>query len=462
MELPSEAQAEQSGEKIYTVTELNQSLRSCILHNFQRQIWICGEVEDFRTPKANGSLYFLLKDGTSSLRMVWWNGASRLPRDFQNGVAVEIYGKVDVYPGRGECQISVTSLRMKGDGAEMLKLKELKRKLAAEGLFENERKLRIPPFPKVIGLISAEGAAAVGDFMRGLGNRQSGLTILFFDATMQGKGAPESIVRRLEYINLYNLCQVIVIARGGGSKEDLMAFNDEFLARAVAASQIPVISAVGHQQDFTICDEVADLRAMTPTDAAKCVVQESARLRERIEYCSARLLQTESYRISKSRQRLTAAAGNRFLSSPMDTLVMWRKARLQQLTQYITAAPQRLGSRLALGVQTATGKLAGIIPSIMPSRKAMADELSNKLAHSTATLLRTYRERLTRANDKLKLLGPQSVLDRGYAIVFSENGSLLNSASKTEPGDFIRIRLADGELTAGVKTIQKRQKTQSE
>ena len=443
------------GEKIYTVTELNLNLQKCVQAAFPQFVWITGEVVDFRGQVKDKAVYFMLKDGTSALRMVWWPWKihGQLPPDFQNGAAVEIYGKVDVYAGRGECQIAVEKMQMRGEGSEMLKLKALMERLSKEGLFLDSRKRALPPFPKKIGLITAENAAAMGDFMRGLGNRQGDLTILFFPATMQGKKAPESIASWLWYINKYQLCEVIVLTRGGGSKEDLTAFNDESLVRAIAASQIPVISAVGHQQDYTLCDEVADKRAMTPTDAAKCVVQEASRVRDNISFFTKRILGMAENMLTYYRRRLDIASGNRYLASPNDTLLQWRKARVQQLSQLVHAHPQRISSNLALRVKSATGSLAGYIPTILPERKASLEQLSLRLARHCGASIRTYRERLNSANDKLRLLGPQAVLERGYAIVFNASGKVLTSTQGANQGDSIKIRLADGDLAAKVEDV---------
>ena len=441
-------------EKIYTITELNQQIRSCVQAGFPRSIWVTGEVEDYHPEKQQGKgIYFLLKDGVSSLRMVWWSWNIRepLPPDFQNGVAVEVYGKIDVYAGRGECQISVERLRMKGDGEEMLKLKALRERLAQEGLFLPSRKKQLPPFPKTIGLITAEGAAALKDFMRGLGNRQGSLTVLLFPAKMQGNESATTIIERLNYINFYNLCEVIVITRGGGSKEDLASFNDENLVRAIAASSIPVISAVGHEQDYTLCDEVADVRAMTPTDAAKCVVQEASRVRDNIAFAKSKILNMASNMLNFYRHRLGLAASNRYLAAPADMLIQARRTCVEQLCQMVQSYPQRLSADLALRVRTATGRLSAQIPGILPERKAAVEQLSMRLSRNSENMLRSLKERLGRANDKLRLLGPQAVLERGYAIVFKQDKSLLTTVNEANAGENISIRLADGELAATIK-----------
>ena len=443
-------------EKVYTISELNQSIRDCVQCSFPQRIWVTGEVVDYQPAKQGKGIYFLLKDGVSSLRMVWWNWNIRepLPPDFQNGVAVEVYGKVDVYATRGECQVSVERLRMKGEGEEMLKLKALIERLGQEGLFLPSRKKRLPSFPKTIGLITAEGAAALKDFMHGLGNRQSSLTVLLFPALMQGNASAESIIQQLNYINVYNLCEVIVITRGGGSKEDLSAFNDENLVRAIAASHIPVISAVGHERDYTLCDEVADCRAMTPTDAAKCVVQEASRLRDSIAFYKSRMLATMENMLSHYRHRFAAIASNRFIASPGDTLIQGRRAYVQNLFQMVQSYPQRLSSDLALHVRTATGKIFAHIPTILPQRKASLDQLSASLLRSSEDRLRSLRERLARANDKLKLLGPQAVLERGYAIVFNQDGTVISTTRNLHDGEEIKIRLASGAMSATVRQLE--------
>lgn len=444
----------EQAEKIYTITELNQQIQACVRSGFPRNVWVTGEVVDFTPERQQGKgIYFALKDGTSLLHMVWWvwNRHEALPPDFQNGVAVEVYGQVNVYPNRGECQIVVEKMRMKGDGEDMLRLKALRERLAQEGLFLPSRKKRLPRFPKVIGLITAEGAAALKDFMRGLGNRQGSLTVLLFPALMQGSGSAKTIIERLVYINLYNLCEVIVITRGGGSKEDLSSFNDEGLVRAIAASQIPVISAVGHEQDYTLCDEVADKRAMTPTDAAKCVVQEASQLRDNIAFAKSKILSIASNMLNYYRHRLGLAASDRYLAASAETLIQWRRARLEQLSQMVQSYPQRLSADLALRVRTATGRLSAQIPVILPERKAALEQLSMRLVRNSEDRLRTLRERLARANDKLRLLGPQAVLERGYAIVFRQDKGVLTTVKDSQAGDDITIRLADGEMAATIK-----------
>lgn len=446
----------EQAERIYTISELNQSIRECVQAGFPQHVWVTGEVEDYQPAKQGKGIYFLLKDGVSSLRMVWWSWNIRepLPPDFQNGVAVEIYGKVDVYANRGECQIQVERLRMKGEGEEMLKLKALREKLGQEGLFLPSRKKGLPSFPKTIGLITAEGAAALKDFMHGLGKRQGSLTVLLFPARMQGNEAPVSIIKWLNYINIYNLCEVIVITRGGGSKEDLSAFNDENLVRAIAASHIPVISAIGHERDYTLCDEVADVRAMTPTDAAKWVVQEAARLRDNIGFYKSRMLSTAENMLVHYRRNLAALASNRFIASPGDTIVQGRRAYVQRLSQIVQSYPQRLSSDLALHVRTATGRLSAYIPAMLPQRRAILEQLTSHLLRNSEDRFRDLRERLNRATDKLKLLGPQAVLERGYAIVFTKDGNVMSAARDAHGGECIKIRLADGSLSATVTEVE--------
>src|SRR4029077_1724467 len=289
--------------RVYTVTELNSAIRAILDQEF-RDIWIAGEISGTKLA-ASGHYYFTLKERDAQLRCVCFRSTHRYlklkPRD---GIAVVARGRIDVFEARGEYQLLVEFLEPQGHGALQFAFEQLKKKLAAEGLFEAARKWPLPRFPRRIGIVTSPRGAVISDMLQILERRFPGLHIRLFPATVQGEGSAEEVSRGLDYFGRSQWADLVIVARGGGSLEDLWTFNEEAVARAIAASPVPVISAVGHETDFTIADFVADLRAPTPSAAAELVICTQEQLIEQIGVSEHKLLQSVRYRLARAARRL--------------------------------------------------------------------------------------------------------------------------------------------------------------
>src|SRR6516164_4250073 len=325
--------------KVYAVRELVAVLRTQVESAFT-DIYVEGEISNCR-PAESGHLYFTLKDGSAQLRVVMWRTQVRLLRFRpQNGMAITVRGRVTIYDERGDLQLQAEMLEPKGAGALQLAFEQLKAKLASEGLFDAGRKKPIPSLPKRIGVVTSARGAALQDILNILRRRHESVSVLIYDARVQGENAADEVRAGVRHLNRLRGIDVIVIARGGGSFEDLFAFNDEALARAIAASKIPVISAVGHETDFTICDFVADLRAPTPSAAAELVIQSKQELADKLTMLRGRLRQTIHYqllRASDALSRLMHSAA--FLRMP-DALAR-RQQRVDDLIYRLQQAQSR-------------------------------------------------------------------------------------------------------------------------
>src|SRR5580658_3725606 len=293
--------------KIYPVGELVASVRTQVERAFT-DVYVEGEISNYR-PADSGHLYFTLKDGTAQLRVVMWRTQARLLRFRpENGMQVIARGRVTVYDERGDLQFQAEHLEPKGTGALQIAFEQLKAKLAAEGLFDQARKKPVPVLPRTIGLVTSPRGAAVQDILNILRRRHESVNVLIYPAQVQGEAAPAEVSAGVRYFNRHAKVEVIVVARGGGSFEDLFAFNDEGLARVIAGSEIPVISAVGHETDFTICDFVADLRAPTPSAAAELVIRSKHELSEKLQVFYKRMTQAINYKLLRAHNALSNLA----------------------------------------------------------------------------------------------------------------------------------------------------------
>ena len=291
--------------KIYTVSELSQEIKGLFEKQFP-DVWVTGEVSNFRAA-SSGNLYFTLKDASAQLRAVCFRNLARyLKFKPQDGISVIARGRLSVYEARGEYQLYVEYLEPAGLGALQLAFEQLKQKLAAEGLFDPARKRPLPMLPRAVGVVTSPTGAVIRDIVRILRRRFPNLNIMLYPVKVQGEGAAEEIVEGIEYFNRHRLADVLIVARGGGSLEDLWAFNEEVVARAIAGSKMPVISAVGHETDFTIADFVADLRAPTPSAAAELVVHRRQDFVDELGDRARRMSQILRLKLSEARQQLTA------------------------------------------------------------------------------------------------------------------------------------------------------------
>lgn len=390
----------------YSVVELSAYIRQSLEGDYHLQdIWVTGEVSNM-TRASSGHYYFTLKESTAQVKGVMWSSsARRLAYIPGNGDAVVAHGRISTYEGRSEYQLITDNFRPVGIGDLYMRFEQLKAKLEAEGLFAVERKRPLPIFPRQIGVVTSPEAAAFQDVQNVLRRRFPLAQVILSPTPVQGEGAPPLIVAALERLNAYTNVDVILLCRGGGSIEDLWAFNDERVARAVAASRIPVITGVGHETDFTIVDFVSDYRAPTPSAAAEIITPDIEDLRARV----------------------------REMELNITTLVRNDLAELQS----------RLATtRRTLGHFSPVQRIATL--------RQRLDEWNSRMVREQAARVDRYRERLENKMAALHAANPQAILARGYAIVTHTNGQRIKSVNDAAAGEDILIQLHDGQLNARI------------
>ena len=431
-----------------TVSELNRAIKGCLEREF-RSVWLCGELADI-TLHQSGHVYFSLKDSNSQVRGVSFRYVETARKlGLVRGMAVEVYGTVSVFEQRGDYQIYAGQIRPMGTGELNRQLEELKAKLTAEGLFDPARKRPIPTSPKIIGLITASTGAAIQDFLKNLACPIGGMHVRFIPSLVQGKDAPQKLKAALDFLNQTHACDVIVITRGGGATEDLSAFNDEALVRSVAASAIPVISAVGHDRDLSLCDYAADLMVSTPTAAASCLVRAKLEFCARLDSASKRMLQLMQMRIFALRQRYDRAAACPLLSRPEDWLHQLAQ-RLDYASSRLTAALPNLAIRHRARLDNASARMASLPQQMLAWRRSRLEVASGRFSAIQPQLLISARGRLERCVSMLKVLDPHNVMTRGYSILLDKNDRAVRKTSDVTYGDNLRALLASGELTVKV------------
>ena len=388
-----------------TVSQLNRQVKTLLEQGLAR-LWIEGEISNLAKP-ASGHLYFSLKDDSAQIRAAFFRQRQRGPTiGLKNGDQVIAFGRVSLYEPRGDYQLIVEQVEPAGEGALKRQFEVLKKMLAAEGLFNEENKQALPTLPERIGVITSPSGAAIRDIISILGRRFPSIPVVVYPAAVQGDAAPGELIAALATAVKRDECDVLIMARGGGSLEDLWAFNDEKLARVIAACPIPVVSAVGHEIDFTIADFVADVRAPTPSGAAEIVVPDREHWLRSVNSLAARI----------------GRLGQRAVEDRAQSLD-WLSRRLAQASP--TAVVERSIARLA--------------------------NLQQRLVVSARETVSGMNHRLELAMRGLHSVSPLATLDRGYAIVEdASTGKVLLKASDAAPGDAIRARLAEGELTATV------------
>ena len=444
--------------RIYPVRELVSSVRTHLERGFP-DVWVEGELSNYR-PAESGHLYFTLKDGDAQLRVVIFRAQARLLRfKPQNGMAVIVRGRITMYEARGEMQLLAEYMEPMGAGALQVAFEQLKAKLAAEGLFDAARKRPLPLLPRRIGVVTSPRGAVIQDILNVLRRRHQSLNVLIYPAQVQGESAVAELTSGLRFFNSQAAgssfaVDAIIVARGGGSIEDLAAFNDETLAREVAASRIPVISAVGHETDFTICDFVADLRAPTPSAAAEIVVRSQQELGESVAGLHERLRRAMQYKLLYHRQALTTLEKNRVFAR-MEDAIARRQQRIDDLTFRLqTLMRMRLdgaGRRIELTLSRLHRR---DLRQQLATRRSQLQAHAEALASAARRVLMQRRARLEGAIGKLEALSPVAILERGYALIFDAGGKLVKSAQQVEQGDAIRARLARGELSARVEAVR--------
>jgi exodeoxyribonuclease VII large subunit len=433
-----------------SVTELTGKIRDLLARNFT-DILVEGEISNCHEAQS-GHTYFTLKDDRSQIRCVCFKQQLRTikfrPED---GLHVNVRGSVSVYEARGDYQIYVEHLEPVGLGALQLAFEQLKKRLEAEGLFAAENKKPLPLLPRCIGLITSPTGAAVRDIIRILRRRFHNVHVTLYPVRVQGEGAAKEIVRAIQFFERAQTIDVLILARGGGSLEDLWSFNEEAVARAIFACSIPVISGVGHETDFTIADFVADVRASTPSAAAELVVNTRREFDKHILDLRETLASLIRYRLLESSRRVHALAGRRGFRRPLDLLRQQRQRAdemISRLARGLRANLEAARKRFA----RSHVRLASVDFRAKISRLHLRHERSSRqLALHAERFLRLKRERLERLRLQLEERGPGRVLARGYAIATDAAGNILRDAAQVALGDAITIRLHQGHLISEVK-----------
>jgi exodeoxyribonuclease VII large subunit len=434
---------------VLTVSQLSAQLAAVMEERFPA-VWIEGEISNFKV-YGSGHAYFTLKDEQAQLRCVLFRTRGRRVRfEPRDGLHVMAFGSIEVYAQRGEYQLVVELLEPKGVGALQLAFEQLKERLQAEGLFAAARKRLLPRFPRKIGIVTSPSGAALRDMLRVIGRRFGEIHIVLAPARVQGDGAAAEVAQGIRELNALGDVDVIIVGRGGGSLEDLWAFNDEMLARTIAASKIPVISAVGHEVDFTIADFVADVRAATPSNAAELVVKEKRAVVESLADLGARLRRAIDRVIALRRERLERTRGRRVLTDPgrplrdLERRLDDARARLRQAA---LAAVDRGEHRVALASRSL--RALNPVAQTLNSRRTLTD-LRGRLD-------RGLRQRLLRAHHdlggvagRLDSLSPLAVLGRGYSLTLTPGRRIVRSWRDVSTGDAVHVLLHEGSLDCRV------------
>ena len=433
--------------------ELVAAVRTHIEREYS-DAWVEGEISNFRAPES-GHLYFTLKDGDSQIRVVMFRSSARLLR-FRpaDGLQVVVRGRITIYEDRGELQISAEYIEPKGAGSLQLAFEQLKAKLETEGLFAAERKKPIPSLPSRIGIVTSVQGAALRDILNILRRRHHSVNVLIFPAQVQGDAASFEVAAGVRFFSQRKIVEVIIVARGGGSAEDLAPFNNEGLARTVAASAIPVISAVGHETDFTILDFVADLRAPTPSAAAELVIRSRQEIDENTTALHDRLVRAMRYRLLMGRQALTELSQHGAFARMME-VIRQRQQKLDDLAHRMELAERTLLEKSRRQWETVSAAVRHYdVRLVLGGMRRELDGRTTALAAVMRNVLLQYRVRSERLETALQSLSPLAILDRGYALVFDPNGKLLKDADGVRIGDQISARLARGQIQAAVTKKQ--------
>ena len=410
--------------RILSVSQIVYQIRSRLETGF-RDVWVQGEVSNLRIPPS-GHLYFTLKDSEAQIPAVCFRMRRRylkfLPKD---GMELLARGSVSVYAPRGQVQLMVSHLEPLGRGALQLAFEQLKERLSKEGLFDPGRKLKLPLFPARVGVVTSPSGAAVRDILRVLQERNDRVGVLIYPATVQGPTAPAQIAKGIRELARRGDVDAIIIARGGGSVEDLWAFNDEALARTIFESRVPVISAVGHETDFTIADFVADVRAATPSAAAETVSAAREELAQRTAHLEKRALQAMSLVLLGKRQRLRALTSSRgFVDA--ETRLKFFLQRLDDLN----------------------GRFLKALPAFLAPMGTRLEQSSHALEHRMDLYLKGLKQHLGETAGRLQAYSPLAVLERGYAIITSGSGQVVREAAQVSDGELVQVRTGRGRFMA--------------
>ena len=424
------AGAVQDNRKIYRVSEITRLIRVALENEFG-SLWVEGEISNLRRP-ASGHLYFTLKDESAQIAAVFFKGGQRgLTFDIKDGLKVRIYGEISVYEASGQYQIIVRKVEEAGKGSLQEAFEALKKKLAAEGLFDESRKKPIPILPRHVGIVTSPTGAAIHDILSILSRRFPNLHIVIAPVKVQGEGAAQEIAAAIDLFNERGGIDVMIVGRGGGSLEDLWCFNEEIVARAIARSQIPIISAVGHEIDFTISDFVADLRAPTPSAAAELMVGQKEAFEETLRQISARLARALRHHAQELKSRLLVASGS-----------------------YVFREPRNLVRQFAQRIDTIRTAMSRALQAAGHEQRKQLDRFSLRLSHGMVLRTAGLRQDMRRLSSQLKALSPVAVLDRGFSITRLKGGAIVRDAAGVGVGEVLQTQVARGILESKVVSKQ--------
>jgi exodeoxyribonuclease VII large subunit len=438
--------------KIYSVYEITAEIKQ-ILEKFG-VIWVQGEISNFKH-HSSGHMYLSLKDDRAQLKAAFFrNNNYHLKFRPEDGLEVLVRGRLSLYEPRGDYQIIIESMEPVGVGSLQLAFEQLKQKLRNEGLFQEEHKVHLPLLPQKLGIVTSTTGAAIQDMLRILRRRNASLDVLIYPVRVQGAGAAEEIAAGIAYLNTREDIDVIIIGRGGGSMEDLWAFNEEVVARAVYASRIPLISAVGHEVDFTIADFVADLRAPTPSAAAEMVSGAREDLLATVRSLSGRALQAIRLLIERRRSALERMARNRAFNIAPNK-VRELQQRFDEASLHMNQSMARRLTALRHCERVLQMRLVKVDlrQTVARNREILMGKW-NRLQSASRAWLRARRSKLEVAVGRINALSPLAILQRGYAICRQEQGSILKDAARVARGDRVSVMLASGELDCRVESTK--------
>ena len=472
---PLKPAAATDSRKIFQVSELARLIKAALENEFGN-VWIEGEVSNMRRP-TSGHLYFTLKDAEAQLAAVLFRGNQiGLKLELRDGLKIRAYGQVTAYEKSGQCQIVVRRVEEAGKGSLQEQFEALKKKLAAEGLFAEERKKKLPLLPQHIGIVTSPSGAAIRDILNILNRRFSNLHILIAPVRVQGDGAAQEIATAIDLLNARGGLDVLIVGRGGGSLEDLWCFNEEIVARAIARSQIPVISAVGHEIDFTISDFVADLRAPTPSAAAELLVGSKEAFEQQVQRAGVRLARALKTQTLVLRNRLTAAAGSYVFREPQNLIRRSRnrietlraamasalRSAAQQRSQQVDEIGLRMGHQIELrrtacrqALQDANPRMARALRAATQRTALRTQELLLRLGHGMTVARTACAQDLRRVAAQLNALSPLAVLERGFSLTRIAGGQIIRDATEAPVGTKLETRLAVGTLESQVMAAKK-------
>ncbi len=438
-----------------SVSQLNRRVKQ-LLEQGMTRLWVEGEISNLSRP-ASGHIYLSLKDDTAQVSAAWFRQRQRGPAiGFKNGDRVLAYGRVSIYEARGNYQLIIEQMEPAGEGVLKRRFDALKLKLAGEGLFDEDRKQALPALPNRIGVITSPSGAAVRDILSVLGRRFPAIPVLIYPAAVQGDAAPGELIEALATAVRRDECDVLIMGRGGGSLEDLWAFNDEQLARAISDCPLPVISAVGHEVDFTIADFVADVRAPTPSGAAEIIVPSQSDWLRQISGFAARIARVGQRALEDCAQELDWLSRRLVASSPAATLQRQRDSLREHSGRLGSALRQQLLLQRNI-LQETSSELMKLSPALSVQRSiGQLNQLRQRLATATRNRMSDAGHRIALLGRALHAVSPLATLHRGYAIVKrADSGAVLTDAANIESGEDIRAQLSRGEILATVSKVRR-------